>query len=89
MHLVLPSFHDDRHFSGVRAQAAVVRALLDELERQAGPHPSSVQQLGEEIGRLGSKMIEAANAMSRSEKAKGPDESGVHPTSVTRLRARL
>lgn len=57
---------------GLRSQGALVRALLDELDRVALPAGESGglqhwgamgEQLAEEVGRLGCRMLEYAAAM--------------------------
>ncbi len=61
-----------RRLRGLRGQGALVRALLDELDRVALPTGDSQslqhwgamgEQLAEEVGRLGSRMLEYAAAM--------------------------
>jgi hypothetical protein len=56
----------------LRSHAAVIRALLDELDRLAplsarGGEPAAIaclgEQLAEELGRLGCRMLECAAAM--------------------------
>jgi hypothetical protein len=49
----------------VRAQAAVVRALIDELEQLLpGPHGGAVRaQVVEELARLGHRLIQAAGRL--------------------------
>jgi hypothetical protein len=58
--LVQPSL-----LSGVRSQAAFVRALLDEVERAvpSGCDEPVSEQLVEELARLGCRFLEAASAL--------------------------
>jgi hypothetical protein len=57
---------EDAPFSPIRAQAASLRALLDEVER-AVPHGGAHglhAQLVEELARLGCRFLVAASALS-------------------------
>jgi hypothetical protein len=59
----------ERALKTLRNQAALVRALLDELERAAPPARGAAMlqcaaaQLAEEVGRLSRRMRECADAM--------------------------
>jgi hypothetical protein len=59
----------ERALKTLRNQAALVRALLDELERAAPPARGAgilqcaAAQLAEEVGRLSRRMRECADAM--------------------------
>ncbi len=61
----------------VRSQAAVVRALLDELDRAAAGDSLVGEQIIEELARLGCRIWEAASEMTSAMPA---------PESGTRLR---
>jgi len=70
-----------RHVHPLRSQAAVVRALLDELERTIPG--SSVErlvtaQLVEDVARLGCRLIETAGALSKAVES-GPCERDAKP----------
>lgn len=56
-----------------RIQAAVVRALLDEVERIENPRTREdiTDQLVEELARLGGRLLEAASAMTPMERTSG------------------
>jgi hypothetical protein len=62
-----------RSVSSLRSQAALVRALLDELERVAPPSADDAvsEQLIEEIARLGCRCIEIASALPAVVDARG------------------
>jgi hypothetical protein len=63
----------------IRAQAAVVRALLDVVEWSApdGPDFSPTEQVIEEMTRLGYRLLAMAAAWTAACPAGPPDESGV------------
>lgn len=66
-----PARDQIRHFDlvTIRAQAAVVRALLDEMERAvpaSGAERWVAPQLVEDLARLGCRVFESAAAMARA-----------------------
>jgi hypothetical protein len=71
----------------LRSHAALVRALLDELDRlaplsarscEAAQFPAVGEQLAEEVARLGCRMLESAAAMTG--KRSRPAVGEMHPT---------
>jgi hypothetical protein len=77
-----------RVLAQLRGQAALVRSLLDELDRHTpfsprlfARHPDAVQfaalggQIAEEIERLGARMLECAAAIAGT-RSKGPADNG-------------
>ena len=66
----------ERRLVGLRSEAAVVRALADEVERlsREAEADGMARQLIEEMGRLGSRLLDAAAAF---RKAPSVEDSGV------------
>jgi hypothetical protein len=77
----LESTDDDRltmelRLARLRSQVAVVRTLVDEVERLAHPADADAlgEQLTEETARLGCRLLEAAASLTRPQRR---DHSGV------------
>jgi hypothetical protein len=76
----------------IRIQAALVRTLLDELERLV-PDSEALRptqaQIADELARLGTRMVGAAADMACREDAVEEippgSKSGVHPVAFTRM----
>lgn len=69
-----------QHFHDLRMQAAVIRALLDEIDRRLTSPTSCeliAEQIVEELTRLGCRTLETASVLARS----------AAPPSGVRLRA--
>lgn len=77
----VPQLHGsapDGSIRTLRAQMALVRSLVDELERRTAPQaPRLDGQLVEELAMLGCRVIEAAAQMAHT-LGDAPDESGIH-----------
>jgi hypothetical protein len=74
---------DEVDVAPIRSQAAVVRMLLDHLDRlvpQSGATYATRDQLIEELTRLGCRIFETTGALARAGDAQDidPGQSGVH-----------
>lgn len=70
--------NEARALGAVRSEAAFVRSLLDEVERlvPSGESNAISAQLIEELGRLGCRCLEVAQALAAAERAAAPEASG-------------